>query len=199
MKKLILPFLAVAALAMTSCSSKSAEATDETVDEGAALKAKIENCTDPDSLQAYVQQAAEYAATLDPEAAQAYVSEVVTVVSSNGTAATSSVSFLEALKAFADSTTCATIDNVTGVKSAAETAVESTVEAGKDAAQAAVDNAKAQAVNAATDAAAKADAAAQAAKTAATNAANTAADNAKTKAANAIQSAADKAKNALGK
>ncbi len=196
MKKLFLPFLAVAAIAMTSCSSKNAEATDETVDTGADLKAKIENCTDPDSLQLYVQQASEYAATLDSEAANEYVNEVVTIVSTTNP---SSVSLLEVLKAYADSTTCAAIDNANGVKDAAVDAATGAVEAGKDAAESAVNNAKDQALNAANDAKAKADAAAKAAKEKAEADAKAAADAAKNKAANAIQSAADKAKNALGK
>ena len=78
MKKLFFSSLAVAAVLMTACSSKTTE--KEATDEGAAIKAKIENCSDPDSLKIYVQQAKDYAAKLEKEgndtAAQAYLNEV---------------------------------------------------------------------------------------------------------------------------
>lgn len=80
MKKLILSFAVLATLAATSCGTSVKKAEDE----GAVIKAKIENCTNPDSLKIYVQQAKDYAAKLvkdgDDSAAQAYLSEVAPVV-----------------------------------------------------------------------------------------------------------------------
>lgn len=79
MKKIL--FVAVVAMAATlaSCSG-----TKQAEDEGAALKAKIENCTNPDSLKLYVQQAQEYAQKLIAEGkdkeAQAYLDEVTPAV-----------------------------------------------------------------------------------------------------------------------
>lgn len=60
MKKLILSFAVLATLAATSCGTSVKKAEDE----GAVIKAKIENCTNPDSLKIYVQQAKDYAAKL---------------------------------------------------------------------------------------------------------------------------------------
>lgn len=81
MKKLFLSIAVVATLAAaTSCSPSAAKAEDE----GAAIKAKIENCSDPDSLRIYVQKAQDYAAKLvkkgDDKAAQAYLDEVAPVI-----------------------------------------------------------------------------------------------------------------------
>ena len=79
MKKIL--FVAVVAMAATlaSCSG-----TKQAEDKGAALKAKIENCTNPDSLKLYVQQAQEYAQKLIAEGkdkeAQAYLDEVTPAV-----------------------------------------------------------------------------------------------------------------------
>lgn len=46
----------VATMVFASCSS-----TQKAKDEGADLKAKIENCSNPDSLKVYVEQAKAYA------------------------------------------------------------------------------------------------------------------------------------------
>lgn len=78
MKK-ILYVVAIAIAATTfACSNKTA------ADQGADLKAKIENCTNPDSLQLYVEQAREYAQKLIAEGkdseAQAYLAEVIPAV-----------------------------------------------------------------------------------------------------------------------
>ena len=79
MKKIF--FVAVVAMAATlaSCSG-----TKQAEDKGAALKAKIENCTNPDSLKLYVQQAQEYAQKLIAEGkdkeAQAYLEEVLSLI-----------------------------------------------------------------------------------------------------------------------
>jgi hypothetical protein len=207
MKKLFFPLLAAAAIAMTSCSSKNAEANAESVDEGADLKAKIENCSDPDSLAIYVQQAKEYADRLvaegDEDAAKSYIEEVLPVVTEKAPA---SVNLLDVLKSYVTSTVDSTVSTAAQAEAGVVDAATSVVEGGKAQAEQAVNNAKTTVDNAkaaaeANAAAAKtaANAAATAAKDKATSEAQNAANTAKTKAANAIQSAADKAKSALGK
>lgn len=175
--------MAVAAIVVTSCSSKTTE--KEAQDEGAAIKAKIENCSNPDSLKIYVQQAQEYAAKLVKEgndtAAQAYLNEVAPVVrEKDPTVAT----VFDTIEAKADSTVANAIEKADSLKDAASDAAKAKVEEGKEKASQAVDAAKEKAAAAADDAKAKAAAAA---------------DKAKEKTAEAAQSAADKVKNALGK
>lgn len=172
MKKLFFSSLAVAAVLMTACSSKTTE--KEATDEGAAIKAKIENCSDPDSLKIYVQQAKDYAAKLEKEGndtgAQAYLNEVAPVVrTKDSTAAT----LFDNLEAKADSTVSAAVEKVDSLKDKAADATKATVEAGKEKAT--------EAAKEVTDKAAAA------------------AETAKQKTADAAQSAADKVKNALGK
>ena len=80
MKKLILSVAVVAAMSLASCGTSTKEAQDK----GVLLKAKIENCTNPDSLKLYVKQAKDYAGKLAAEgntaAAKAYIDEVIPVV-----------------------------------------------------------------------------------------------------------------------
>lgn len=172
MKKLFFSLLAVAAVIVTSCSSKTTE--KEATDEGAAIKAKIENCSDPDSLKIYVQQAKDYAAKLVKEgndtAAQAYLNEVTPVVRMKDPTA---VSVLDQLEAKADSTVSAAVEKADSLKDAAADAAKAKVEEGKAKAEEAANNVKDKAA--------------------------AAADAAKQKTADAAQSAADKVKNALGK
>lgn len=99
MKKMFLT-MGAAALALVgavSCSSKSSVKDAE--DEGALLKARIENCTDTDSLRIYVEQAREYAWKLESEGkgaeAKAYLDEVAPVVEKKDPAV---VSYFEELK-----------------------------------------------------------------------------------------------------
>ena len=83
MKKLFVT-LAVAAMAIGSLTSCGSKATREAADEGEALKAKIENCTDPDSLNIYLVEAQTYAQKLEAEGkgaeAEAYLNKIVPVV-----------------------------------------------------------------------------------------------------------------------
>lgn len=171
MKKLFFSSLAVAAVLMTSCSSKTTE--KEATDEGAAIKAKIENCSDPDSLKIYVQQAKDYAAKLVKEgndtAAQAYLNEVAPVVQTKDPTA---VNIFDQLEAKADSTVSTVAEKADSLKDKAADATKAAVENGKEKAAAAADEVK--------------DKAAAAAETA------------KQKTADAAQSAADKVKSALG-
>ncbi|MCM1336665.1 MAG: hypothetical protein NC187_03210 [Candidatus Amulumruptor caecigallinarius] len=79
MKKLLLVVAIAIAATTYSCSG-----TKRAEDKGADLKTKIENCTDPDSLKVYVQQAREYAEKMIAEGkdseAKAYLDEVIPAV-----------------------------------------------------------------------------------------------------------------------
>ena len=82
MKKLLLSIAVVAALcAATASCGKSADST-------ASMKSKIENCTNTDSLRAYVEQAKAYADKLVAEGkedeARKYLAELEPVVKSRG-------------------------------------------------------------------------------------------------------------------
>lgn len=175
MKKM---FLAVAAVAtmFASCSS-----TQKAKDEGADLKAKIESCTNPDSLKVYVEQAKAYADKLVSEGkdkeADAYLQEVAPVVAAKDPAATS---VFDKIKAAADSVADDTADaakavgdSVASAASAVGDAVSDKYDAAKDATVKAAEDAKAKAAKVAEDA--------------------------KEKTADAVQSGADKVKSALGK
>lgn len=172
MKKLVFSLLAIAAVVVTSCSSKTTDA--EAQDEGAVIKAKIENCSDPDSLKIYVQQAKDYAAKLVKEgndtAAQAYLDEVAPVVREKDPTA---VSVFDQLEAKADSTVSAAVEKADSLKDAAADAVKAKAEESKEKASQALNDAKDKAADKV--------------------------DEAKAKAADATQSAADKLKNAIGK
>lgn len=164
--------MAVAALMVTSCSSKVTDA--EATDEGAAIKAKIENCTDPDSLAIYVQQAKEYAQKLVKEgndsAAQAYLEEVTPVIQKQDpTMAT----VFDEIQMKADSVVASQIEKADSLKDATVDAAKQKASDVKDAAKDAADNVKDKAA--------------------------AAGDAAKQKTADAIQSGADKLKGALGK
>lgn len=178
MKKLFLSIAIVGAVCMASCSAgKKAE------DKGEALKAKIENCTNPDSLKVYVQQAKEYADQLVKEgkdgAAEAFLNEVTPAVQAKDATAAAAFTGLS-LEAKADSA-------LEAAKDAAKNAVDSTksaVNSVKDAAAAKVDQAK--------------DAAAEKVNEA-KEAGKNAVDAAKAKAADAAQAGADKVKDLMGK
>ena len=81
MKKLVFSAAAVAMMVgMYSCGGSSTK----TVADGDAIKAKIENCKDPDSLKIYVQQAKDHAMNLmakgDSTAAAAYIKDIAPAV-----------------------------------------------------------------------------------------------------------------------
>lgn len=189
MKKVILPVALFAMLAMGACSTSTKTATDE----GDALKAKIENCTDPDSLKIYVKQAQDYAQTLidkgDAQAAQAYLDAVDPAVKAKDPSLSTK---LGDLVEDADSTVRADAKAaVDSAKTAVANAADSVKAVAADKVQAAKD-AVADKANDVKDAAA-----AKAAE--AKEAAENAADNAKAKAADALQSGADKLKGSIGK
>lgn len=176
MKKIFLAVAVVATVMFASCSS-----TQKAKDEGADLKSKIENCTNPDSLKVYVEQAKAYADKLVSEGkdkeAEAYLQEVAPVVAAKDPSATS---VFDKIGAAADSVAGdatdavkAAGDSVASAANAVGDAVSDKVDAAKDAAAGAVEDAKAKASQVAEDA--------------------------KAKAADAAASAADKVKDALGK
>lgn len=79
MKKLVFTALVALALAATSCGTKSAQEISTS-----DMKTKIENCTNPDSLKVYVEQAKDYAKKLVDEGkideAQKYLDQIEPVV-----------------------------------------------------------------------------------------------------------------------
>lgn len=145
--------LAIAAAAVGSLTSCGSKAAREGSDEGEALKAKIENCTDPDSLKIYVEQAQTYAQKLEAEGkgeeAEAYLNKIVPVVQKKDP---SVATYFEELKTKAgeevteakeavDSVAGAVKDKsaavVDSVKNAGANAVEGVKKAGSDAVEAA--------------------------------------------------------------
>lgn len=193
MKKLFLS-MAVALMTagvLTSCGSK---AVTEATDEGEALKVKIENCTDPDSLKMYVEQAQEYAQKLEAEGkgeeAEAYLTTLLPTLQEKDP---SVASYFEELKAKAKEEVK---DAKEGVDSLANSAVEGVKETGeniKEAGENAVNAAKEAGANAVNAAKEKGSEVVDAAKNAGTNAV----DKGKEKAADAVQKGADKVKNIL--
>lgn len=177
MKKLFFSAMAAVAILATSCSSKTTDAQAE--DEGAALKAKIENCTNPDSLKIYVQQAKDYAAKLVKEgndsAAQAFLDEVTPVVTTKDPSA---ASLFDKMEEKADSLLEVSAEKVDSLKDKAADAVNAAKDAAKD----------------------KATEVANAAKEKAADAANAAKDkinDAKGAASDAVQKGAENLKNAF--
>lgn len=190
MKKTILSFAVLAAVGLASCQPSAQNAEDE----GAAIKAKIENCSDLDSLKIYVQQARDYAAKLENEgddsAAKSYLDGIIPTVREKDATA---LSAFEGLKNVAEDVIDAAKVETKAIgddaKNAAENAVNGAVEAGKDKVEDAVNDAKGAANSAVQAGKDKADEAA--------NKAKKAADDAKKKAGDAVQKGADKLKDAL--
>ncbi|MCF0218459.1 MAG: hypothetical protein HUK14_01635 [Muribaculaceae bacterium] len=174
MKKILLG-LAVACAVMTSCGSKEQAAANESAND---FKAKIENCTNPDSLKIYVEKAVAYAQELQAsgklEEAKAYLNDIKGTVTEK----------VPALSGLID-TAVKAIDAVPG---AATEAVEGAKDAAVDQANQAVDAAKEDINNKVDEQVNKA-----------TEQANKAVDDAKNKAADAVQGAADKIKAGFGK
>lgn len=158
---------------LVACSAeKKAE------DKGAALKAKIENCSDPDSLKIYIDEAKDYADQLVKEgkdaAATDFLNEVTPAVKAKDPAAALRFTGLK-LEAQADSALEAAKESAKNLADSTKAAVESAKDAAADKIKDAKD-AAAEKVNSAKDAA------------------KNAVDAAKTKAADAAQKGADKVK-----
>ena len=187
MKKLFLS-MAVALMtagALTSCNSKST--AESTADEGEALKVKIENCTDPDSLKIYVDQAQEYAKKLEAEGkgeeAEAYLNKLVPTIQTKDP---SVASYFEELKSKAKEEINDAKENVDSVANAA-------VDDAKAAGENAVNAAKTAGENVVNSAKEKGAEAVEAAK----NAGENAVEKGKEKTSEAVQKGADKVKNLL--
>ncbi|MBD5265880.1 MAG: hypothetical protein HDS44_02820 [Bacteroides sp.] len=184
MKKLILSIAVVGAAMLVACSAeKKAE------DKGAALKAKIENCSDPDSLKIYIDEAKDYADQLVKEgkdaAATDFLNEVTPAVKAKDPAAALRFTGLK-LEAQADSALEAAKESAKNLADSTKAAVESAKDAAADKIKDAKD-AAAEKVNSAKDAASEKVGEAK-------DAAKNAVDAAKTKAADAAQKGADKVK-----
>lgn len=182
MKKLVLiaALGAVLAVGSMSCSKKDASS------QATAMTSKIENCTNPDSLQAYVAQAKAYAQKLVEEGkveeAKEYLAKIEPVVNAKAPALAGTLTTVETAL---DKVTDVVGDKVEDAKGAATAAVDSLGSAASSAADAV--GAKAEEVkNAAADKA-------QAVKDAAADKV----DKAKEATADAVQSGADKVKDLL--
>lgn len=199
MKKILL-FVAVAAsLSFAACSSAD-KAANESAD---SFKSKIENCTNPDSLKIYVEQAKEYAQKLISEGkvdeAKKYLNDIQPTVEKYAPSLAGTLStvknLVDKVPASAESATDAATDSLKSAASDAVNAAGDAVNAAGDAVSAKANEVK----DAATDKANEVkDAAADKANEVKQNVKD-GVDNAKQKSADAIQSAADKAKEALGK
>lgn len=179
MKKFILSMALFATLGLVSCQPGTKQAEDE----GAAIKAKIENCSDPDSLKIYVKQAKDYADKLvregDDLAAQAYLDEVTPVIQAKDPTA---AEIFEKLKNDADNIIEEGKGATDSIMGTAKEQINESVEGAKDAVKGAVDAGKEKLNEGASKA---------------SDAAQKAVDEGKQNASDAIQKGADKLKKAL--
>lgn len=186
MKKLFLT-LAVAAMAVGSLASCASKAEREAGDEGEALKAKIENCTDPDSLKIYIDEAQTYAQKLEAEGkgeeAEAYLNKLVPVVEKKDPSVSS---YFQELKEKAK-------EEVKDAKEAADSVANAAADKGKEA----VDSVKSKAGQAVDAAKTAAQNAGSAAVDATKKAANDAVNKGKDAVSDAAQKGADKVKDLL--
>lgn len=149
MKKILFVAALMAAVVMGSCSKTEREAKAEDND----FKAKIENCTNPDSLSVYVEQAKAYAQKLVKEGkideAKEYMSRLEPVIKEK---APSLVTAFESVKGLvdkvpgavseaADSLGQAAKDSVSNAADGVRQAVADKVSDAKDAAKTAGENA----------------------------------------------------------
>ncbi len=134
MKKLILSVAVIAAVAMISCTS-----SEKTAEQGSAITSKIENCTNPDSLKAYVQEAKDYVKTLvnegKVEQAKEYLAKIEPVVMEKAPALAGTLATVEtALDKVADTAKVDPTEAVDSAKNAVTDSISSKAEAIKDAA-----------------------------------------------------------------
>jgi len=178
MKKLILS-LAVLAAAITvaSCATSAKKAGDE----GEAIKAKIENCTDPDSLKIYAAEAQAYADKLVKEgndaAAKVYLDEVAPAIQAKDPSA---ATVFDRLKNEADSAVAAAAEKADTLASKAKDKAEELKDKAVDAKDKVADKTK-EVVDKSKDAV------------------SNAADKSKEAVSDAAQKSADKVKDVLGK
>lgn len=170
MKHLFFAAVAAVTITLSACSSADKAAKEESND----FKAKIENCTNPDSIAVYVKQAQEYADKLVKEGkideAKKYLADIQPVVEKKAPAL---VSTFDAVKA--------AVDKIPAAADSLKNDAAAKAEAAKDAAKA------------------KADEAAQKAGDAARTAVKDASDKANKAAADAAGAAKDKVNDLLKK
>lgn len=181
MKKLLLLAFGAALLSLGSCSTSAEKAQKNETE----IAAKIQNCTNPDSLKVYVEEAKAYAQKLINEGkldeAKKYLAEIEPVVNEKAPSLSGIFTTIKGA-----------VDQIPDAAGNAADSIKAKADAAKDSIAAAA-NAKVEAGKEAIEAAA------QAQKEKAAAAVNDAADKAKEKAADAANSAADKLKNALNK
>lgn len=181
MKKLVFGAAAVAMMiGMYSCGGSSTK----TVADGDAIKAKIENCKDPDSLKIYVQQAKDHAMNLmakgDSTAAVAYIKDIAPAVQQKDASVAAEI---DALAEQANYTTVLAVDSAKTTVANAADSVKNAASSAYNAVKGAVSEKAGEVKDASVDA-----------YNSAKDATVKAADNAKEKAAEVLQSGADKLK-----
>lgn len=139
MKKIVLSLATVVALSLAVVSCGKAESADS----ASNIKAKIENCTNPDSVKVYVEQAKAYAEKLVKEGkvdeAKKYLAEIEPVVNEKAPALsgvlTTVSTALDKVKDAAGDATDAAAATADSVKNAAADAATGAVESVKDKAE----------------------------------------------------------------
>ncbi len=154
MKKLILAtVVAAGALLMASCTSKAEKSEKD-------LAAKIENCTNTDSIKVYVDQAKAYAQKLVSEGkvdeAKKYLEQIEPVVKAKAPQLAGALSTAETALDKVKEAAGDAADNVKAAGDSAAVAAGEAVDKAKDAASTAVENAKDEAAAKVSDAAQKA-------------------------------------------
>lgn len=167
MKKSLFGIALLAALAMSSCGNR---AKVEKVEQNPQqLVAKIENCSNPDSLKIYVEAARDYASKLADEnkldSAQAYINCILPIVEKKDPSMVDSFKSVEGVLKAAEQ------NGVTKAKTEAGEAVDSAISAVKNKATQTVEDSK--------------------------EAINNAIENATVKTANAVKESADKVTDAI--
>lgn len=154
MKHLFFAAVAAATITLSACSSADKAAKEESND----FKAKIENCTNPDSIAVYVKQAQEYADKLVKEGkideAKKYLADIQPVVEKKAPAL---VSTFDAVKAAVDKIPAAADslknDAAANAADVAKAKADEAAQKAGDAARTAVKDASDKANKAAADAA----------------------------------------------
>ena len=182
---------AIAAVATFSACSSSEKAKQEE----STLASKIENCTNSDSLKAYVEEAKEYVVKLQSEGkldeAKAFLDKIQPVVDQKAPALASTFA---TVKASIDKISDTATDKIDSTKTAVTDSVAAKVESAKEAVSEKATESVEKAKAAAADATEKAKDAATDAAQKAKDAAADAAQKAKDAAADAAQKDADKIK-----
>lgn len=143
MKKIVLSVAVLAAAAFVACTSTPK------AEQASAITSKIENCTNPDSLKVYVDQAKEYVETLVKEGkieeAKAYMAKIEPVVKEKAPALASTFATIgtaldkvqdavstEAVSSAADSLKAVATDSISAAASNVAAAGEAAVEGAKE-------------------------------------------------------------------